>query len=182
MSGDAELSKIAEQVATQTGFPYSAVSIVDRSALWLAVAYGFNPREFARPGSFCDAAIGVRNYAPPVRHRCLARTALHVRSHSVRDERACRFRRTLVTSDGLRWYIMPAGLETASDHANGLEQLISLASEATAVIEGEPNALAHAQHQLAAPERGRAISWAKRDAACVSHGERRERVAAERRR
>ncbi len=64
MQGDAELSQIVEQAASETEFPYAAVSIVDRSRLWLAVAYGFDPREFTRPDRFCDAAIQVPGFAP----------------------------------------------------------------------------------------------------------------------
>ncbi|WP_066798607.1 hypothetical protein [Sphingomonas soli] len=50
--------------AKAAGFPFAAVSVVDRSRLWLAVSYGFDPREFTRPDSFCDAAIQVPGFAP----------------------------------------------------------------------------------------------------------------------
>lgn len=150
MQGDAALSEIVEEAATRTRFPYAAVSIVDRSRLWLAVAYGFDPREFARPDSFCDAAIKVPGFAP----LCVAdawseprfKFAPAVIEMNVRAYYAA----PLVTQDGFALGTLclldskPRSVDAAS-----LEVLASLAGNATAVIDREPNALAHAQYAIA---------------------------------
>jgi GAF domain-containing protein len=150
MSGDAELSQIVERVAAETGFPFSAVSIVDRSTLWLAVAYGFDPREFARPDSFCDAAIGVRNYAPlcvpDAWHEPRFKFAPAVLEMNVRAY----FAAPLVTSDGFALgTLCLLDQKPRTMDANGLELLKSLASQATEVIEREANALAYTKHAMA---------------------------------
>lgn len=150
MSGDSELSEIVEHVATETGFPYSAVSIVDRSTLWLAVAYGFDPREFARPDSFCDAAIGVRDFAP----LCIAdawneprfRFAPAVLEMNVRAY----FAAPLVTSDGLALgTLCLLDQKPRTMGPTAIARLRSLAAAATAVIEREPNAIAYATLAIA---------------------------------
>jgi GAF domain-containing protein len=150
MSGDAELSQIVERVAAETGFPFSAVSIVDRSTLWLAVAYGFDPREFARPDSFCDAAIGVRNYAPlcvpDAWHEPRFKFAPAVLEMNVRAY----FAAPLVTSDGFALgTLCLLDQKPRTVDANGLGLLKSLASQATEVIEREANALAYAKYAIA---------------------------------
>lgn len=64
LAGNGELTRIIEEAAAEVGFPFAAISVVDRTRLWLAVAYGFDPREFARPHSFCDAAISIPDRSP----------------------------------------------------------------------------------------------------------------------
>lgn len=150
MGGDAELSRIVEQAAAETGFPFAAVSIVDRSRLWLAVAYGFDPREFARPDSFCDAAIQVPGFAP----LCVAdawreprfKFAPAVIEMNVRAYYAA----PLVTSDGFALGTLclldqkPRKVDAAA-----LERLVSLAGNASAVIDRMPNAVAYAEYAIA---------------------------------
>ncbi|WP_084579135.1 GAF domain-containing protein [Sphingomonas azotifigens] len=150
MQGDAALSEIVEEAATKTRFPYAAVSIVDRSRLWLAVAYGFDPREFARPNSFCDAAIKVPGFAP----LCVAdawseprfKFAPAVIEMNVRAYYAA----PLVTRDGFALgTLCLLDSKPRSVNAASLEVLASLAGNATAVIDRAPNALAHAQYAIA---------------------------------
>lgn len=149
MSGDEELSQIAERAATATNFPFSAVSIVDHKRLWLAVAYGFDPREFARPNSFCDAAIQVPGYAP----LCVAdaweesrfRFAPAVIEMNVRAYYAA----PLVTGEGFALGTLCL-LDTVprTIDANGLDQLKSCARHAIQVIDRETNARAYAQRAI----------------------------------
>lgn len=146
MEGDAELSQIVARVAAQTDFPFAAVSIVDRSRLWLAVAYGFDPREFARPDSFCDAAIKVPGLAPlcvpdawrePRFKFAPAVIEMNVRAY---------YAAPLVTADGYALgTLCLLDQKPRTVDANGLERLASLAGEAAAVIDREANALAYAQ-------------------------------------
>lgn len=150
MGGDAALSQIVEQVATRIGFPFSAVSIVDRSTLWLAVAYGFDPREFARPDSFCDAAIGMRDYAPlcvtDAWHEPRFKFAPAVLEMDIRAY----FAAPLVTSDGFALgTLCLMDTKPRTIDPSGLEMLKSLAGEATAVIERAPNAIAYAKCAIA---------------------------------
>lgn len=149
MRGDAELSRIVEQVATETGFPFSAVSIVDRTTLWLAVAYGFDPREFTRPDSFCDAAIGIKNYAPlcvpDAWHEPRFKFAPAVIEMNVRAY----FAAPLVTNDGFALgTLCLLDQKPRTVDAAALELLRSLASKAVAVIERQPNSLAYAKYAI----------------------------------
>ncbi len=150
MQGDAELSEIVEEAAIKTRFPYAAISIVDRSRLWLAVAYGFDPREFARPDSFCDAAIKVPGFVP----LCVAdawseprfKFAPAVLEMNVRAYCAA----PLVTRDGFALgTLCLLDQKPRRIDAGSLEALASLADSATAVIDREPNAMAHAQYAIA---------------------------------
>lgn len=150
MRGDAELSRIVEQAAADMGFPFAAVSIVDRSRLWLAVAYGFDPREFTRPDSFCDAAIRIPGLSP----LCVAdawgeprfKFAPAVIEMNVRAYYAA----PLVTSDGFALGTLclldqkPRKVDAAA-----LERLASLARSASAVIDRTPNAVAYAEYAIA---------------------------------
>lgn len=150
LQGDAELSEIVEKAATATRFPYAAISIVDRSRLWLAVAYGFDPREFTRPDSFCDAAIRVPGLAPlcvedawqePRFKFAPAVLEMNVRAY---------YAAPLVTSDGFALgTLCLLDQKPRTVDATDLDLLASLASNATSVIDREPNALAHAQHAIA---------------------------------
>ncbi|WP_342250140.1 GAF domain-containing protein [Sphingomonas sp. OTU376] len=150
MSGDAELSQIVEQVATETGFPFSAVSIVDRTTLWLAVAYGFDPREFTRPDSFCDAAIGVRNYAPLCVPDAWSEPRFKFAPAVIEMNVRAYFAAPLVTSDGFALgTLCLLDQKPRTVGAEELELLRSLASKAVAVIEREPNALAYAKYAIA---------------------------------
>jgi GAF domain-containing protein len=149
MRGDAELSQIVEQAAKTTRFPFAAVSIVDQSRLWLAAAYGFDPREFDRPDSFCDAAIQVPGFAP----LCVAdawseqrfKFAPAVIEMNVRAYYAA----PLVTSDGFALGTLclldqkPRTIDAAA-----LEVLTALAGDVTAVIDRAPNAMAYAQYAI----------------------------------
>ncbi|OAN63878.1 GAF domain-containing protein [Sphingomonas sp. TDK1] len=150
MRGDSELSHIATRAARSTGFPYSAVSIVDRSQLWLAVAYGFDPREFDRPESFCDAAIQMPSFAP----LCVAdawceprfKFAPAVIEMNIRAYYAA----PLVTSDGFALgTLCLMDQKPRTIDAESLALLTTLANEAIAVIEREPNAVAYAQFAVA---------------------------------
>lgn len=149
MRGDAELSRIVEQAARATSFPYAAVSIVDRSRLWLAVAYGFDPREFTRPDSFCDAAIQVPGFAP----LCVSdawreprfKFAPAVLEMNVRAYYAA----PLVTGDGYALgtlCLLDQKPRTVDETALG--HLTSLANSASAVICRERNAVAHARYAI----------------------------------
>lgn len=150
MQGDAELSRIVERVATATGFPYAAVSIVDRTRLWLAAAYGFDPREFARPDSFCDAAIQIPGFAP----LCVAdawreprfKFAPAVIEMNVRAYYAA----PLVTGDGFALgTLCLLDQKPRTVDAEALALLTSLAGRATEVIDREPNAVAYARQAVA---------------------------------
>jgi GAF domain-containing protein len=150
MRGDAELSQIVEQAAKATRFPFAAVSIVDQSRLWLAAAYGFDPREFDRPDSFCDAAIKVPGFAP----LCVAdawceqrfKFAPAVIEMNVRAYYAA----PLVTGDGFALGTLclldqkPRTIDAAA-----LDVLTALAGDVTAVIDRAPNAVAYAQYAIA---------------------------------
>ncbi|GEM_PF-971170 len=149
MRGDAELSCIVEQAATETGFPFAAVSIVDRSRLWLAVAYGFDPREFTRPDSFCDAAIQIPGFAP----LCVAdawreprfKFAPAVIEMNVRAYYAA----PLVTSDGYALgTLCLLDQKPRTVNAAGLARLVALAGNASTVINRVPNAVAHAEYAI----------------------------------
>ncbi|MHA6718728.1 GAF domain-containing protein [Sphingomonas sp. RS6] len=150
MRGDAELSEIVTEAATAMRFPFAAVSIVDHSQLWLAATYGFDPREFARPDSFCDAAIQVPGFKP----LCVAdawgeprfKFAPAVVEMNVRAYYAA----PLVTSDGFALGTLCLLDQTPRTmDAAGLRRLVALASNATAVIDREPNAVAYAQLAIA---------------------------------
>lgn len=150
MQGDAELSRIVERVATATGFPFAAVSIVDRARLWLAAAYGFDPREFARPDSFCDAAIQIPGFAP----LCVAdawreprfKFAPAVIEMNVRAYYAA----PLVTGDGFALgTLCLLDQKPRMVDAEALALLTSLAALATEVIDREPNAVAYARQAVA---------------------------------
>lgn len=150
MQGDAELSRIVERVATATGFPFAAVSIVDRTRLWLAAAYGFDPREFARPDSFCDAAIQIPGFAP----LCVAdawreprfKFAPAVIEMNVRAYYAA----PLVTGDGFALgTLCLLDQKPRMVDAEALALLTSLAAHATEVIDREPNAVAYARQAVA---------------------------------
>lgn len=146
MGGDRELSTIVERAAMGSGFPYAAASIVDHARLWLAVAYGFDPREFARPDSFCDAAIQVPGLAP----LCVEdawkeprfRLAPAVLEMGVRAYYAA----PLVTSDGfaLGTLCLLDSKPRRDMDRHALDALVRLAREASAVIERAPNAVANA--------------------------------------
>lgn len=164
MRGDAELSQIVEQAAQATRFPFAAVSIVDRSRLWLAVAYGFDPREFTRPDSFCDAAIQVPGFAP----LCVAdawreqrfKFAPAVIEMNVRAYYAA----PLVTQDGLALGTLclldqkPRTVDT-----DALETLRTLAGNASAVINRESNAIAYAEFAIAELSSRMRFAMAERD-------------------
>lgn len=162
MRGNAELSEIVTQAATLTGFPFAAVSIVDRSRLWLAVAYGFDPRDFTRPDSFCDAAIQV----PGLKPLCVAdawceprfKFAPAVIEMNVRAYYAA----PLVTHDGFALgTLCLLDQKPRRVNADALSQLTMLAGNASAVIDREPNALAHAEYAIA--ELGARIRFAIAD-------------------
>lgn len=146
MGGDAELSEIVEQVATGTGFPFAAVSIVDRSRLWLAVAYGFDPREFGRPDSFCDAAIKMPGFEPlcvpdawrePRFKFAPAVIEMNVRAY---------YAAPLVTEDGFALgTLCLLDQKPRTVDAAALALLTSLAARAAAVIDSEAHAMAYAQ-------------------------------------
>ncbi|WP_157084553.1 GAF domain-containing protein [Sphingomonas pituitosa] len=150
MRGDAELSRIVEQAAAETGFPFAAVSIVDRSRLWLAVAYEFDPREFTRPDSFCDAAIQIPGFAP----LCVADAWREPRFKFApavieMNVRAC-YAAPPVTSDGFALgTLCLLDQKPRNVGAAALERLVSLAGNASAVIDRVPNAVAHAEYAIA---------------------------------
>ncbi|MDV3455967.1 GAF domain-containing protein [Sphingomonas sp. HF-S4] len=169
MRGDAELSQIVEEAARAARFPYAAVSIVDQSRLWLAVAYGFDPREFTRPDSFCDAAIQVPGFTP----LCVSDAWLEPRfkfapaviEMNVRAYYAA----PLVTSDGFALGTLclldqrPRTVDPGT-----LRLLTSLANDACAVIDREPNAVAHAQYAIAEISTRIRFAIAERDDAMVA--------------
>lgn len=150
MRGDSELSEIVARIATATNFPFAAVSIVDRSRLWLAVAYGFDPREFTRPDSFCDAAIRIPDFAPlcvpdawnePRFKFAPAVIEMNVRAY---------YAAPLVTEDGLTLgTLCLLDQKPRAVDASALALLASLAHDATGVIDRESNTLAYAQCAIA---------------------------------
>ncbi len=151
MRGNAELSQIVERAATEAGFPFAAVSIVDRSRLWLAVAYGFDPREFTRPDSFCDAAIQVPGFEPlcvaDAWHEPRFSFAPAVLEMGVRAYYAA----PLLTGDGFALGTLCL-LDQKPRHdmkSEALAELVSLARTASSVIARETNAIAYAQHAIA---------------------------------
>lgn len=146
MRGDTELAQIVERVAEATDFPFAAVSIVDSSRLWLAAAYGFDPREFDRPHSFCDAAIKMPGFAPlcvpdawrePRFKFAPAVIEMNVRAY---------YAAPLVTSNGYALGTLCLLDQRPREvDQSGLAQLRTLAGNASEVIDREPNALAYAQ-------------------------------------
>lgn len=169
MRGDARLSEIVEQAANATRFPFAAVSIVDRSRLWLAVAYGFDPREFARPDSFCDAAIKVPGFAP----LCVAdawreqrfKFAPAVIEMNVRAYYAA----PLVTRDGFALgTLCLLDQKPRTIDASALDVLTALAGDVTAVIDREPNALAYAQFAIEELSSRMRFAIAEKDDAAVA--------------
>jgi GAF domain-containing protein len=169
MRGDAELSHIVEQAAKATRFPFAAVSIVDQSRLWLAAAYGFDPREFDRPDSFCDAAIKAPGFAP----LCVAdawseqrfKFAPAVIEMNVRAYYAA----PLVTGDGLALGTLclldqkPRTIDAAA-----LEVLTGLAGDVMAVIDRAPNAVAYAHFAIAELSSRMRFAIAEKDEAAVA--------------
>ncbi|MET3725817.1 GAF domain-containing protein [Sphingomonas trueperi] len=164
MRGDAELSQIVEDAAKATRFPFAAVSIVDRSRLWLAVAYGFDPREFDRPDSFCDAAIKVPGFAP----LCVAdawqeqrfQFAPAVIEMNVRAYYAA----PLVTSDGLALgTLCLLDQKPRKVGADALDTLRTFAGNASAVIDRESNAVAYAEFAIAELSSRIRFAMAERD-------------------
>lgn len=146
MRGDAELSQIVEQAATGTGFPYAAVSIVDRSRLWLAVAYGFDPRDFTRPDSFCDTAIQMPGFTPLCVPDAWREARFKFAPAVIEMNVRAYYAAPLVTADGFALgtlCLMDQKPRTVD--AAGLSLLTSLAGDASAVIDREPNAMAYAQ-------------------------------------
>lgn len=145
MRGDKELTQIVEKAALAAKFPFAAVSIVDRRRLWLAVAYGFDPREFDRPDSFCDAAIKAPGCIPlcvgdawqePRFSFAPAVLEMGVRSY---------YAAPLVTRDGFSLGTLCL-LDQQPRHdmdEDRLASLIASAHAAVAVIERAPNAIAY---------------------------------------
>jgi GAF domain-containing protein len=169
MRGDAELSQIVEQAAKATRFPFAAVSIVDRSRLWLAVAYGFDPREFDRPDSFCDAAIKVPGFAP----LCVAdawqeqrfKFAPAVIEMNVRAYYAA----PLVTNDGLALgTLCLLDQKPRTVGSDALETLRTLAGNASVVINRESNAVAYAEFAIAELSSRIRFAMAERDEETVA--------------
>ncbi|MGN7997515.1 GAF domain-containing protein [Sphingomonas sp. 22176] len=169
MRGDAELSRIVEHAAKATRFPFAAVSIVDRSRLWLAVAYGFDPREFTRPDSFCDAAIQVPGFAP----LCVAdawreqrfKFAPAVIEMNVRAYYAA----PLLTSDGLALgTLCLLDQKPRTVGADGLDTLQTLAGDASAVINRESNVMAYAEYAIAELSSRLRFAMAERDEETVA--------------
>lgn len=169
MRGDAALSDIVQQAAAATRFPFAAVSIVDRSRLWLAVAYGFDPREFTRPDSFCDAAIRVPGFAP----LCVAdawqeqrfKFAPAVIEMNVRAYYAA----PLITNDGLALgTLCLLDQKPRNMDAEALSTLAGLARDASAVIGRETNAVAHAEFAIAELSARIRFAMAEQDEETVS--------------
>lgn len=169
MRGDAELSRIVEHAAQATLFPFAAVSIVDRSRLWLAVTYGFDPREFTRPDSFCDAAIQVPGFAP----LCVAdawreqrfKFAPAVIEMNVRAYYAA----PLVTQDGLALgTLCLLDQKPRTIGSDALETLRTLAGNASAVINREANAVAYAEYAIAELSSRIRFAMAERDEETVA--------------
>ncbi|MET3712700.1 GAF domain-containing protein [Sphingomonas trueperi] len=169
MRGDAELSQIVEQAAKATRFPFAAVSIVDRSRLWLAVAYGFDPREFDRPDSFCDAAIKVPGFAP----LCVAdawqeqrfKFAPAVIEMNVRAYYAA----PLVTNDGLALgTLCLLDQKPRTVGSDALQTLRTLAGNASVVINRESNAVAYAEFAIAELSSRIRFAMAERDEETVA--------------
>ncbi|WP_188055701.1 GAF domain-containing protein [Sphingosinithalassobacter sp. CS137] len=149
MQGDPELSQIVEQAAKTTDFPFAAVSIVDRSRLWLAVAYGFDPREFPRPNSFCDAAIQVPGFAPLCVSDAWCEPRFKFAPAVIEMNVRAYYAVPLVTSDGFALgtlCLLDQKPRTVDATALGL--MTALASSATAAIDRERNAVAHARYAI----------------------------------
>lgn len=146
MRGDAELCRIVEQVAAVSDFPFAAVSIVDRTRLWLAVAYGFDPREFARPDSFCDAAIQMPGFSPLCVPDAWQERRFEFAPAVLEMNVRAYYAAPLVTGDGLALGTLclfdqkPRTVDNAT-----LDLLQSLAVRASKVIDREPNAMAYVQ-------------------------------------
>lgn len=169
MRGDEELSEIVKQAATDTRFPFAAVSIVDRTRLWLAVAYGFDPREFTRPDSFCDAAIRMPDFAP----LCVAdawqeqrfKFAPAVIEMSVRAYYAA----PLVTRDGLALgTLCLLDQKPRRVDADALDRLSALARDASAVIGREANMVAYAEFSIAELSSRMRFAMAQQDEEAVA--------------
>ncbi|MBB5710818.1 GAF domain-containing protein [Sphingomonas xinjiangensis] len=149
MRGDAELCKIVEEAATAMRFPYAAVSIVDRSRLWLAVAYGFDPREFLRPDSFCDAAIQLPGFAPLCVSDAWREPRFKFAPAVVEMDVRAYYAAPMVTDDGFALgtlCVLDQKPRTIDETALAL--LTRLATDATAVIDRESNAMAHAEYAI----------------------------------
>ncbi|MBB5713007.1 GAF domain-containing protein [Sphingomonas xinjiangensis] len=150
MRGDAELCQIVELAAAATRFPYAAVSIVDRSRLWLAVAYGFDPREFTRPDSFCDAAIQVPGFAPLCVPDAWCEPRFKFAPAVIEMDVRAYYAAPLVTSDGFALgTLCVLDQKPRTIDVTALALLTRLATDATAVIDREQNAVAHAQYAIA---------------------------------
>lgn len=150
MRGDSALSEIVTNAAKATSFPYAAISIVDRSRLWLAVAYGFDPRDFARPDSFCDAAIKMPDFTPLCVTDAWCESRFKFAPAVIEMNVRAYYAAPLVTQDGFALGTLclmdqkPRTIDTAS-----LRLLTTLAHDASAVIDREPNAMAYAQYAVA---------------------------------
>lgn len=150
MRGDGELADVVEKAAAGTGFPFAAVSIVDRSRLWLAAAYGFDPREFDRPNSFCDAAIKVPGFAPLCVQDAWSEERFKFAPAVIEMNVRAYYAAPLVTSDGFALgtlCLLDQRPRTVDEAALGL--LTSLAGNAAAIIDRESNARAYAQVAIA---------------------------------
>lgn len=145
MRGDAELAEIVEQAATATDFPFAAVSIVDHSRLWLAVAYGFDPREFPRPDSFCDAAIKVPDFAPLCVPDAWREARFKFAPAVIEMNVRAYYAAPLVTNDGFALgTLCLLDQKPRTVDASALKLMTSLASHASRIIDRESNALAFA--------------------------------------
>lgn len=150
MRGESDLSWIVQQAAEPTNFPLAAVSIVDAKRLWLAVAYGFDPREFDRPDSFCDAAIQTPSVPLCVKDAWQEPRFAYAPAVLEMGVRAY-YAAPLVTSDGFALgtlCVLDQKPRHDMDDAK-LAALVALAASAVAVIERAPNAVAYAEFSIA---------------------------------
>ncbi len=150
MRGDDELAAVVRKVAAGTGFPFAAVSIVDRAHLWLAVAYGFDPREFARPDSFCDAAIRVPGFAPLCVEDAWREPRFKFAPAVIEMDVRAYYAAPLVTTDGFALgtlCLLDQRPRTVDETALAL--LTTLAGDAAEIINRESNARAYAQIAIA---------------------------------